>query len=139
MAPPISMINPFLEVKWQKMYILFFTGLVCKINGLRSENNYFSKRLFSCLRWDSILGENAHTYMFDERKCNSEWQLRLTLKSVNKTKFFITGILCERAFKMIKIGVYFIVKALLVAELFKILKALLNKIIILFHRLVTHV
>ena len=41
---------------------------------------------------------------------------------------------------MIKIGVYFIVKALLVAELFKILKALLNKIIIiLFHRLVTHV
>ena len=39
--------------------------------------------------------------------------------SAYKTKFFI--ILFERAFKVIKNGVYFIVIALLVAELFKIL------------------
>ena len=40
-------------------------------------------------------------------------------KSGKDTEFFI--ILFERAFKMMKIGVYFIVIALLVAELFKIL------------------
>ena len=39
--------------------------------------------------------------------------------SARETNFFI--ILFERAFKMIKNGVYFIVIALLAAELFKIL------------------
>ena len=39
--------------------------------------------------------------------------------SAYDTKFFIS--LVERAFKMMKNGVYFIVIALLVAELFKIL------------------
>ena len=42
-----------------------------------------------------------------------------TCSSVHEAKFFI--ILFERAFKMMKNGVYFIVIALLVAELFKIL------------------
>ena len=41
------------------------------------------------------------------------------IKSAYDTKFFIS--LFERAFKMMKNGVYFIVIALLVAELFKIL------------------
>ena len=40
-------------------------------------------------------------------------------ESAYDTKFFIS--LFERAFKMMKNGVYFIVIALLVAELFKIL------------------
>ena len=42
-----------------------------------------------------------------------------TLKNVRDTKFFIS--LLGRAFKMMKNGVYFIVIAVLVAKLFKIL------------------
>ena len=42
-----------------------------------------------------------------------------TAQSAYDTKFFIS--LFERAFKMMKNGVYFIMIALLVAELFKIL------------------
>ena len=45
------------------------------------------------------------------------WALRCIC--VYDTKFFIS--LFERAFKMMKNGVYFIVIALLIAELFKIL------------------
>ena len=60
---------------------------------------------------------------------NSTDQVRLTINfylnntnsasSAYEAKFFI--ILFERAFKMMKNGVYFIVIALLVAKLFKIL------------------
>ena len=48
------------------------------------------------------------------------WESTVTdSKSVHEAKFFISSF--ERAFKVIKNGVYFIVIALLVAELFKIL------------------
>ena len=49
-----------------------------------------------------------------------KWIFRFSIIKVHMTRnFFIS--LSERAFKMMKNGVYFIVIALLVAELFKIL------------------
>ena len=50
---------------------------------------------------------------------SKKFQAKMGLKVPMKRIFFI--ILFERAFKMIKNGIYFIVIALVVAELFKIL------------------
>ena len=62
------------------------------------------------VNWDNVINKLCHLKKF---------AITRTCLSAYETKFFI--VLFERAFKMMKNGVLFIVIALLVAELFKIL------------------
>ena len=70
-------------------------------------------------KWSQIFGEGQRFERHATRGDNFARSSVSSLKVSIKRKFFIS--LFERAFKMMKNGVYFIVIALLVAELFKIL------------------